>query len=70
MPPTNFGCAYYRNIGLMLSDPGDLVAPRGLVEIDAQRMDQVIRIYREGSAAGVDVPKSETGKFAAPSQEQ
>ena len=67
---TNYGCAYYRNLGLMLSDPGDLVAPSGVVEADARRMDQIIRVFREGTAAGADPPKGEKGKFASPTQEQ
>lgn len=66
-PNFNFGCSYYRNIGLMLSDPGDLTSPQGVVENDARRMDKAIRIFRDGSAAGVDLPKSEAGKFAGPS---
>lgn len=63
----NFGCSYYRNLGLMLSDPGDLRAPQGIVASDARRMDNVIRVYRDGSAAGSDLPKSEAAKFAGPS---
>lgn len=70
LPHTNYGCSYHRNIGLMLADPGDLIAPDGVVEADARRMDNVIRIFREGKGAGADTPKSEKGKFATPSQEQ
>jgi len=70
LPHPNYGCSYHRNMGLMLADPGDLVAPEGVVEFDARRMDNVIRVFREGTPAGADAPKSEKGKFASPSQEQ
>jgi pilus biogenesis lipoprotein CpaD len=63
----NFGCSYYRNLGLMLSDPGDLRSPQGIIASDARRMDNVIRVYRDGSAAGADRPKSEAANFAGPS---
>ena len=66
----NFGCTYNRNIGLMLADPGDLVAPTGTINTDRSRMDEVIRVFREGKAAGTTAPKNEQGKFAAPSQSQ
>lgn len=63
----NFGCSYYRNLGLMLSDPGDLTSPQGISESDGRRMDKAIRVFRDGSAAGSTLPKSESGKVAGPS---
>jgi pilus biogenesis lipoprotein CpaD len=68
LEPANFGCSYHRNIGLMLSDPGDLVTPRGFVETDARRMDTVLGIYRSGKAAGAAKPVTEAGKFAVSQQ--
>ena len=68
LEPANFGCSYHRNIGLMLSDPGDLVTSRGFVETDARRMDTVLGIYRSGKAAGAGKPVTEAGKFAVSQQ--
>jgi pilus assembly protein CpaD len=68
LEPANFGCAYRRNIGLMLSDPGDLVTSKGVIEVDARRMDTVLGIYRSGKSAGAEKPQLEAGKFAVSKQ--
>lgn len=70
LPHTNYGCSYQRNIGLMVADPGDFVEASGVLDMDAIRSDNVIRVFREGTAAGTDPPKGEKGKFATPGQEQ
>ena len=44
----NFGCASQQNLAAQLANPSDLVAPRGMSPIDAERRAEVIRIYREG----------------------
>ena len=49
MPHTNHGCSYQRNLGLMLSDPGDLVRSGALDPFDAQRSDTVIHGYKAGA---------------------
>ena len=67
LPHANYGCSYQRNIGLMLADPGDLVAPKGISDTDTRRMDEVIRVFRRGEAAGAAVPKDEKSTFADPS---
>ena len=66
LPHANFRCSYQRNIGLMLADPGDLVAPQGISDTDTRRMDEVIRVFRRGEAAGALVPKNEKSTFADP----
>ena len=66
LPHANYGCSYQRNIGLMLADPGDLVAPKGISDTDTRRMDEVIRVFRRGEAAGAAVPKDEKSTFADP----
>ena len=48
LPHTNFGCAYQRNFGLMLSDPGELLRSRPLGPIDAPRMGVIVEGYRAG----------------------
>ena len=48
LPHTNRGCAYKRNIGLMLADPGVLIKPNALSSIDAQYTDVILQRYRTG----------------------
>ncbi|WP_299438046.1 CpaD family pilus assembly lipoprotein [uncultured Rhodospira sp.] len=45
---TNFGCAMNRNIGLMLSDPGDLIEGRMPGGADPARQTVVIQKFRLG----------------------
>lgn len=49
----NFGCATQQNLAAQVANPADLVGPRGMTPIDAQRRAEVIRIYRDsGNVAG------------------
>lgn len=50
----NWGCAYQSNLGLMVADPADLVAPRTMGPRDASRAAKVIRDYREGDKTQSD----------------
>jgi pilus assembly protein CpaD len=43
----NFGCASQQNLAAQIASPTDLVGPRGMTPIDAQRRAEVIRVYRE-----------------------
>lgn len=47
----NFGCASQKNLAAQIANPMDLVAPRAMTPIDAERRSEVIRVYREGSSA-------------------
>lgn len=47
----NFGCSTVTNLGLMVSDPHDLVAGDGKVSPDAERNYKVISDYRSGKAS-------------------
>jgi pilus assembly protein CpaD len=44
----NFGCASQQNLAAQISNPTDLVGPRGMSPIDAQRRATVITTYRDG----------------------
>ena len=44
----NFGCASQQNLAAQIANPGDLVGPRGMTPIDAQRRAEVIQVYRDG----------------------
>ena len=51
----NFGCATQSNLAAQIANPSDLIAPRGMSPIDAQRRDVVIGNYRKnGSTAKGD----------------
>lgn len=47
----NFGCATQNNLAAQIANPSDLIAPRGMTPIDAQRRDSVIGDYREKGAS-------------------
>lgn len=57
----NFGCAFQRNFGLMLVDPGDLVEPRPAGLRTAQEIDRIIGAFREGQATESMPPDDQTG---------
>ena len=44
----NFGCAYQNNLAAMIANPADLLAPRGMTTIDAERRNVAIDKYRIG----------------------
>lgn len=49
----NFGCATQNNLAAQIANPSDLIAPRGMTPIDAERRTQVYRDYvTNGSVAG------------------
>jgi len=49
----NFGCATQQNLAAQIANPADLVGPRGMTPIDAQRRAEVISIYRsDGNPSG------------------
>lgn len=47
----NFGCASQQNLAAQIANPADLVGPRGMTPIDAQRRANVISVYRAGSTS-------------------
>tara|TARA_R110002020_G_scaffold285595_2_gene501130 strand:- start:12157 stop:12858 length:702 start_codon:yes stop_codon:yes gene_type:complete len=46
----NFGCATQNNLAAQIANPGDLIAPRGMTSIDAERRSAVIETYRASGA--------------------
>lgn len=58
---SNFACAYNRNIGLMLSDPGDLLTGKAGMRADAARRADVIQKYRVGAPTWSAKPSTEAG---------
>ncbi|MDH5748090.1 MAG: CpaD family pilus assembly protein [Rhodospirillales bacterium] len=45
-PHSNFGCAYQRNIGLMISNPGDLLGPEALAPDDPNRLGNILESFK------------------------
>lgn len=64
LPAPNFGCAYQRNIGMMLSDPADLIDPAPTAPMDGARAGKVIENYRQGLQTGGNRPPQERGDVA------
>lgn len=56
----NFGCASQSNLAAQISDPRDLLGPRGMSEIDAERRTTVIGDYRTGANTASDRPRTES----------
>lgn len=50
----NFGCASQSNLAAQIANPSDLLAPRGMTRIDAERRSNVIETYRENGAGLVE----------------
>lgn len=48
LPWPEFGCASQRNLAAAVSDPRDLVEPRAMTPIDANRRSTVLEKYRAG----------------------
>lgn len=55
----NFGCAYQRNVGLMVSDPADLREAAPMPSVQAPRPVDIVRSYRAGESTATAVPLSE-----------
>lgn len=56
----NYGCAYQNNLAAMIANPADLLGPRGMTPIDAQRRNTAIENYRDG-----DFPAGEDGSLTS-----
>lgn len=48
-PHSNFGCSYQRNIGQVVSDPGDFIQSQPSTAGAASRTDEGIRIHQSGA---------------------
>lgn len=59
LPSVNYGCAYQRNVGLMIADPGDVLASEGDPYMDTIRNDGIVGLYRDGQATPAELPPSE-----------
>jgi pilus assembly protein CpaD len=55
----NFGCSVQQNIAAMVSDPRDLIAPRGTDNVDAVRRAVVLGHYEKGEITQADKNKTD-----------
>lgn len=49
----NFGCSYQNNLAAQVANPSDLLGPRKMTTIDAERRGVVIDDYRQGNLVGI-----------------
>ncbi|MGI9354637.1 MAG: CpaD family pilus assembly protein [Rhizobiaceae bacterium] len=56
----NFGCAQQSNLAAIIANPSDLIAPRGMSDIDAERRNTVIDQYRQ---QGQEIERRERDVF-------
>ena len=55
----NFGCASQNNLAAIISNPADLLGPRGMTGVDPARRSNEIRDYREsGGGTELEIPAS------------
>ena len=57
----NFGCATQNNLAAIVSDPRDLITPRGMTPADVGRRSIVLDKYREGETTSTEKDKQATG---------
>jgi len=50
LPLPDFGCSVQHNLAAMVSDPRDLIAPRGMGPGDATRRETVVNTYEKAQA--------------------
>lgn len=56
----NFGCASQQNLAAQIADPRDLLGPRGIGEIDAERRTDMLDKYRKGDRTASQAPITES----------
>lgn len=64
LPNMNYGCAFQRNLGLMIANPRDLLWTGALGPMDSRAIDRVLGLYRAGESTETALPKAEQGTIA------
>ncbi|MDA7949645.1 MAG: CpaD family pilus assembly protein [Hyphomicrobiaceae bacterium] len=64
IPYRNFGCATQRNLAAMISNPRDLVEPRGMTPRDSQRRDVIMDKYVKGDTTVAKKSNEEKAKVS------
>ncbi len=63
IPSSNFGCATAVNLGLMVADPGDMVAGRHPGLMDGEFVARSIERYRKGETTPLNAEDSSTAQI-------
>ena len=58
----NFGCGSQANLASMIANPADLLGPRGMTEIDAERRNNAVTDYRAGPQGALSTPGTLYGR--------
>lgn len=59
LPQPDFGCSVQQNMAAQISDPRDLLGPRGMGNVDAARRYTVLGKYEQGQITQADKNKSD-----------
>lgn len=62
---SNFGCAITANLAAMIDNPADLVAPRPMQPVDAERRIVVVEKYRKGELTSSAKDTQATGMVSS-----
>lgn len=64
LPMPDFGCSVQHNIAAMVSDPRDLVAPRGMDAADATRRETVVDTYEKAQSTASQKSSSQSADLS------
>jgi pilus assembly protein CpaD len=64
LPMPDFGCSVQHNIAAMVSDPRDLVAPRGMSAGDATRRETVVGTYEKAQSTAAQKSSSQNANVS------
>lgn len=67
-PMPNFGCAMQNNLAVLISDPRDLVSPRGVSPAYTERRTTILENYRTGEDTAVERSDQDSGSVSDVSQ--
>ena len=62
LPYRNYGCAAQKNLAAMISNPRDLIEPRGMTPRDSQRRDVIMDKYVRGETTVANKSEDEKAK--------
>jgi pilus assembly protein CpaD len=62
--PKNFGCSVQHNVAAMVSDPRDLIVPRGFDTGDGNRAATIIDNYEQGKPTSAQKTPDQSGAIS------
>lgn len=64
LPMPDFGCSNQHNLAAMVSDPRDLIAPRGMSPSDATRRETVIGTYEKAQSTSAQKSQEQSANLS------